>query len=362
MNKPFLLGTTVVLASLFWFIKTEKQDYTTNGIIENSDTLKTDTTYFLEMNSNTTFEFDLNEILDEVKITRTNEYTNEPRDTISLNFGDYKFPWEVYSFDDFKPWYGFNVKEEISIPEELNLHSSNSTNVDLEMLKSHSLERIENSGFFAAYGWDAGGADKLRGIFHEFMNSKKARELIFSSIIKNYNLIENKLTVFQKKVFSSELKHLIFFCDTYSLNRNKYLNGNTSVLKDGYDYSQYGYETKNEGFIFRRIEVDNIPASEISQFLKDLLKIVNTSCSNSKYFSNASSSINNGELIVNSYINAKGEIGFLLHSSLHKNSFFIPMKNIYITRLQSNGNSFWRIKDLEETTFFVLDSNLKKIK
>jgi hypothetical protein len=365
MNKKFLFGVPAVLFTFFWFVNAKETEISSPKLTQNIDSLKTDTVFSLEMQSNTTFEFVLSQYEDvsvkKEELIDLNTWTYRPLDTISIYFGDYQFPWENGS-NGFKPWYGFDIKEVIKYPESLNLHSPNSSNDDLDMLKSHSLERIEDGGFFGAYGWESGGGEKLKAIFHEFMTSKITRDIIFESILSNFNEIENELTVYQKRVFALEIKHLIQFCNNYNANRKKYLNGNLSVIKNGFDYNSYGYESNNEGFIFRRIEVDNISPTEISQYLSKLLDVVNASFNKSKYFSNASSSINNGELIVNSYIDSKGKIGFLLHSNLHKNSFLVPNTNIYITRLQSNGNSYWRIKDKENNDFFVLDNNLKKIK
>ena len=366
MNKNFLIGIPIVLSTLLWFVNTNENEISSSKLTENIDSLKTDTVYSLEMQSNTTFEFVISQYEDvsveKEELIDWNTSTYRPLDTISIHFGDYQFPW-AYVSNKFKPWYGSDVEEEIKYPESLNLHSPNSSNDDLNMLKSHSIDIFGgNVSEFVAYGWKAGGGDKLKAIFHEFMTSKITRDIIFESILSNFKEIANKLTIYQKRVFALEIKQLIQFCNNYNANRKKYLNGNLSVVKNGFDDNLYGYESYNEGFIFRRIEVDNISPTEISQYLSKLLDVVNASFSKSKYFSNASSSINNGELIINSYIDSEGKIGFLLHSTLHKNSFLVPNTNIYITRLISNGNSYWRIKDKESNEFFVLDNNLKKIK
>jgi hypothetical protein len=143
------------------------------------------------------------------------------------------------------------------------------------------------------------------------------------------------------------------------------LNGKTSITeKPGEENngSEYGYETSNEGFLFRRIEFDGVPPLELARFLREFQTIIINSLNSSDFYSNMSCEINGGNLKVNSYANSKNTFGFLIRTSKNNGSYFVPSQNIKITKLEIKGKDFWRILyDEEKSLFITLDENLKKV-
>jgi hypothetical protein len=160
-----------------------------------------------------------------------------------------------------------------------------------------------------------------------------------------------------------EINHLTIFCENYSANRKKYLNGRVAITEKPGDYdfgAEYGYETSNEGFIFRRIEFDGVPPLELAQFLKDFQKTIIASLTSSDFNSHMSCEINGGKLKVNSYANSKNKIGFLLRTNNNNGFYFIPSQKMKVTKLEINGKGYWRILYDDGNIFITLDENLKK--
>jgi hypothetical protein len=274
--------------------------------------------------------------------------------------------------------------------EELNLHNSQSNSMDLISLMNFSFIKYSLLSGYTDRSWwrqyvtynaaltpwndenpdmykmetDKNGQrldDKMMGIFHSLMKNKRAREIIYEAIKQNFNLINPQISVFQKRLLLLDINSLIPFCENYSANRKKYLNGRTSVTEKPGEYSDvvYGYESSNEGFLFRRIELDGIPPLELVQFLKELQKTILKSLMLSEYNSNMSCEINGGKLKINSYINSKNKIGFMLRAN--NNYYFVPNNSINITKLESNGKDYWRILFDQGNGFITLDENLNKV-
>jgi hypothetical protein len=291
--------------------------------------------------------------------------------------------------------FNFDYSELIKIdklvtPEELNLHNSQSNSMDLKSLMDFSFSKYSLLSGYEDYSWwrqyvtynaaltpwndenpdmykmetDKNGQrldDKMMGIFHSLMKNKRAREIIYEAIKQNFNLINPQISVFQKRLLLLDINSLIPFCENYSANRKKYLKGRTSVTEKPGEYSNvvYGYESSNEGFLFRRIEFDGIPPLELVQFLKELQKTILKSLMLSEYNSNMSCEINGGKLKINSYINSKNKIGFMLRAN--NNYYFVPNNSINITKLESNGKDYWRILFDQGNGFITLDENLNKV-
>jgi hypothetical protein len=206
--------------------------------------------------------------------------------------------------------------------------------------------------------------DKMMGIFHDLMRNKFAREIIYESIKQNFNLLNNRISLFQKRLLLVDINSMIPFCENYTLNRKKYLNGRTAVTEKPGDYDNgedYGYKSLNEGFLFRRIEFDSVPPLELAQFLKELKLIIANSLNSSDLNSNMSCEINEGKLKINSYANSKNKIGFLLRTINNNGSYFIPSESIKITKLEIKGKDFWRILYDQGRGFITLDENLNKV-
>jgi hypothetical protein len=299
-----------------------------------------------------------------------------------ISTNDYNFSFDYLNF--FK-------KNELIVPEELNLHNPKSNSSDLKSLMQFFFAKYDISRGYKRRSWwdfyvdkkenywindenpdnysmkkDSDGLrldDKMIGIFHYLMQSKITREIIYQSIKKNFILINNQISVFQKRLILSDIHPLIKFCENYSVNRKKYLNGRSSVTeKPGEDVdADYGYENQNQGFLFRRIEIDGVPPLELAQFLREFQKIIVNSINSSDYSSDMSCEINYGELKINSFTNSNNESGFLLRTNSCDNKYFIPRHSIRVTKLKISDKGYWRILYNQGKEFITLDENLRKI-
>jgi len=327
------------------------------------------------------------------------EINDDWDDFYSIMSSNYK-PGEsqhIYS-NEFKN--NINISEllknnKLQLPYELNLHNSKSTSKEIESLMYFSFAKHSFRNGYNLMSWwryyvkvkenitltpwndenpdnyimekDKDGVrldDKMMGIFHDIMKIKIARQIIYESIKQNYKIVNNEISVFQKRQLISELISMISFCQNYSNNRNKYLKGRSSISEkpgDDYSFEEYGYETDNDGFLFRRIEFDGVPPIELAQFLKELKLIVSNSLNSSDFSSNMSCEINGDQLKINSYVDSKNKIGFLIRSATTTNSYFIQNTAIKITKLEIKGKNYWRILFDEGKQFITLDEKLVKI-
>ena len=175
--------------------------------------------------------------------------------------------------------------------------------------------------------------------------------------------VNNQITIVQKRLLLLDINSLIPFCENYSVNRKKYLNGRNSITEKLGDYGatdEYGLNTRStEGFLFRRIEYDAVPPIELVGFLKGLKKEIIASISSSDYNSNMSTNINSNELKVNSHANSMNKIGFLLRTN--DNSYFIECTSMKLTRLEVKGKVFWRVVYNDGKDFITLNESLTKI-
>jgi hypothetical protein len=342
------------------------------------DSLKTINNYQITLLKDEAIVFNISDMDYFYSMTSSNYKKGENQNVTS---NDYNF-----NFD-----YSELIKiDKLVTPEELNLHNSQSNSMDLKSLMDFSFSKYSLLSGYEDYSWwrqyvtynaaltpwndenpdmykmetDKNGQrldDKMMGIFHSLMKNKRAREIIYEAIKQNFNLINPQISVFQKRLLLLDINSLIPFCENYSANRKKYLKGRTSVTEKPGEYSNvvYGYESSNEGFLFRRIEFDGIPPLELVQFLKELQKTILKSLMLSEYNSNMSCEINGGKLKINSYINSKNKIGFMLRAN--NNYYFVPNNSINITKLESNGKDYWRILFDQGNGFITLDENLNKV-
>ena len=351
----------------------------------------------------------VNSIWTQDTITAVNNYNlNILKDeTVEFNISDWDYYYSLKSADyklgtqqkitsdeyNFKFNHSELIKDEkLVCPEELNLLNPKSNSTDLKSLMDFAFSKYNLKGGYSLGSWwnyfvsrketlnfwneedpnqyemekDANGErkdDKMMGIFHDLMKNKLAREIIYESIKQNYKLINNQINVIQKRLVLLDINSLIPFCENYSINRKKYLNGRNSLTEKPGDYSsevEYGLNTSStEGFIFRRIELDAVSPLELVAFLKDLKKEIISSISSSDYNSNMSTSINSSELKVNSHVNSKSKIGFLLRTN--DNSYFIECYSMKLTKLEIKGKIYWRIVYNQGNDFITLNEGLTKI-
>ena len=373
----FILIVFVVLSGMTLNLKSD------NKLNQNlaPDSLKTVNNYQVTLLKDETIDVSIDD-WDYFHATSSSDYKKGENQSINTN--DYNF--------NFK--YSELIKNDNLItPEELNLYDSKSRTKDLKSLMSFSFSKYNLTNGYENMSWWRGYVtfketwsiwneedpnqyimekdndglrldDRMMGIFHNLMKNKLAREIIYESFKQNYNHINNQISGFQKRLLLTNINPMIVFCENYSANRKKYLKGKTILTeKPGEDsYEEYGYETSNEGFLFRRIEFDGIPPLELAKFLKEFQKIIVHSLNSSDYNSNMSCEINGGKLKVNSYANSKNTFGFLLRTSNNNGSYFVTSQNIKITKLEIKGKDFWRILyDKEKSLFITLDENLKKV-
>ena len=338
----------VVLTGMSLKLKTDKK----LNLHADLDTLKAEKNHKLNLPNGESIIFSIGQ--EEWLNDKSNPYF-KINDTVSLTTGDYSFIFNDWGFIELHG--NLRKNKKLIVPEELNLYNSTSNTKDLISLMDYTIAQLNE---YIAHYWND---NKTYAIFHNLMKNKITRDICYSSIKENYELFNSQITVFQKKEFLSELDDLINFCINYNLNRKKYLNGKLSISDKPEDYRyEYGYETWNEGFLFRRIESDGIPPTELAQFLKEFQKVIINSLNSSDFNSNMSCEINGGELKINSYANSKNTIGFLFRTSNNNGSYFLPSQNIKITKLEIKGKDFWRIiYDREKSLFITLDENLKKV-
>jgi hypothetical protein len=327
-----------------------KSDKKSNQKIE-LDTLKTEKNHKLNLEEGKSVKFSLG--FEESLYDKSNQYF-KINDTIGMSTADFSFIFNDFKFIELHG----NLREnkKLIVPEELNLYNSTSNTQDLISLMDFTIAELNHN-----HSWYYG--EKDFDIFHILMKNKITREICYSSIKENYELFNSQITVFQKKMFLFEIVDLIDFCTNYNLNRKKYLKGKSSISEKQVEdmWDDYGYETYNEGFLFRRIEFDGVPPIELAQFLREFQKIIYNSLNSSDYNSNMSFEFNGGELKINSYANSKNILGFLLRTSNNNGSYFIPSESIKITKLEIKGKDFWRILYDQGRAFITLDENLKKV-
>jgi hypothetical protein len=372
------------LAFLFVLIigsgmKTEPKNVRNHKVNSDGDSLKTLYSYSINIFNEESVDLDIGE-WDYCYSSKSPDFKYGEIQKIHTN--DYNFSFDY--LDLFK-------KNELIVPEELNLHNPKSSSRDLKSLMQFCFAKYDISRGYKLRSWwdfyvdkkenyfindenpdnysmkkDIDGLrldDKMKSIFHDLMKSKISRAIIYESIKKNYILINNRISVFQKKLLIDEINSLIKFCNNYSLNRKKYLNNHSAVIEkaDQYENVTYGYTTSNEGFLFRRIEMDKVPSSELSNFLSVFQKTIANSINESEYNSNMSCEINYGELKINSYANSNNESGFLLRTNSSNNKYFIPRHEIRVTKLKISGKDYWRILYNQGKEFITLDENLRKV-
>jgi hypothetical protein len=343
----FILIVFVVLSGMTLNLKSDK---ISNQSL-NLDTLKTEKNHKLILADGESIKFSLD--YEESLYDKSNQYF-KINDTIGVRTADYSFIFNDWEFIELHG----NLREnkKLIIPKELNLYNSTSNTQDIISLMDYTIAQLSEPIFPIWLGM------KNSDLFHNLMKNKITREICYSSIKQNYELFNSQITVFQKKMFLSEIGNLINFCANYNLNRKKYLNGKLSISEKPEDFGyEYGYETWNEGFLFRRIEFDGVQPSELAQFLKEFKIIIFNSMNSSDYNSNMSCDINGGKLKVNSYANSKNKLGFLLRTRNNNESYFVPSQDMKITKLEIKGKDFWRILYDEEKVFITLDENLKKV-
>ena len=377
MNKVFFKYNLVALISIslsLIVIMGFKSSYNSaEKNIELRDTLNTENHYSVVLNKDQSIKFS---ITDESWFFDKNNPYFEATDTIEIHTRDFKY---LFNNNGYVSRYGNLIQnKKLVVPEELNLYNSKSSVSELKSLMLFTIFNLNENNSWWRYFIFNGGDEyksskdkneksldyKMMGIFHDLMRNSITREIIFHSLKQNYGLFNDQISVFEKRLMLVELRALIDFCKNYTVNRKKYLNGRTYISEKPGDYdfrAEYGYESRNEGFLFRRIEFDGVTPSELGQFLKEFQNVIGESMYESEYSSNMSCEINEGRLKVNSHVNQKNKIGFLLRTTLNNESYFIPGNDMKVTKLEIKGKEFWRITFDNGQGFVTLNENLNKI-
>lgn len=139
--------------------------------------------------------------------------------------------------------------------------------------------------------WDY-GSDHLLPFFHTLLKSSSARKEIFNYVITSFNKISNYYPSSVKKNIIKILADLEHFTANYGANRNTYvdlLNKNKDLVKEIGFY---------RSFVFRRIENDKIPLSEIKKYINELKKTINMDIADSPLKSYLKININNSDIIL----------------------------------------------------------------
>jgi hypothetical protein len=371
--KIGVLPTILLVLILSAVMGLNSSFYSTKKYSEFQDSLKTENNFDVFINKDQAIKFSITDY--SLFYDKNNPYFKS-NDTISILTRDLKY---LFNDSEYLTLNGNLIEnKKLTVPEELNLYNAKSNSSELKSLMHFMISNLNDNNSWWRYFIFNGGDQykstkdknekyldiKMMGIFHELIKNSITREIIYQSIKQNYGLFNDQITVFEKRLMLEELRNLVDFCKNYNVNRKKYLNGRTSVSEKPGDYdfsAEYGYESRNEGFLFRRIELDGIPPSELGQFLKEFQNVISESLNSSDYSSNMSCEINEGRLKVNSHVNQKNKIGFLLRTTINNESYFIPGDNMKVTKLEIKGKEYWRITFDNGKGFVTLNENLKKL-
>lgn len=144
-------------------------------------------------------------------------------------------------------------------------------------------------------------------------NSKTTRNQFLDFVIDIYNLSEKSLPNSSKHQLISYIDDSLNFLKTYSKNRLKYyeMEGRTQNKSDDNVVNYVGQMGEFIGtvghynaFLFRRIEKDKIPISELNSYLLRLKSAIKNSISKSIYTNYTTIKINENGLFMSDYYNS----------------------------------------------------------
>jgi aspartyl protease family protein len=144
-------------------------------------------------------------------------------------------------------------------------------------------------------------------------NSKATRNQFLDFVIYIYNLSEKSLPNSSKHQLISYIDDSLNFLKTYSKNREKYYEmerrtqnkREENVINYAGQMGEFiGAVGHYNAFLFRRIEKDNIPISELNSYLLRLKSVIKISMSNSIYSNYTTIKINENGLFMSDYYNS----------------------------------------------------------
>jgi aspartyl protease family protein len=147
----------------------------------------------------------------------------------------------------------------------------------------------------------------------DIYNSKTTRNQFIDFVIDIYNLSEKSLPNSSKLQLISYIDDSLDFLKTYSINRGKYyeMERRTQNKREENEINFVGQKGEFIGavghynaFLFRRIEKDKIPISELNSYLLRLKSVIKTSISNSVYTNYTTIKINENGLFMSDYYNS----------------------------------------------------------
>lgn len=147
----------------------------------------------------------------------------------------------------------------------------------------------------------------------EMYSSKLARSNYVDFIVKIYSLSEKSLPVSYKYQLISYINDSLNFLKTYSKNRGNYYEmerrtqnnlGNDGIRYVGKMGEFIGTLGHYNAFLFRRIEKDKIPVSELNEYLLRIKKAIKNSILNSHFSNHTTIKFNNNGLHISDYYNS----------------------------------------------------------
>jgi hypothetical protein len=147
-------------------------------------------------------------------------------------------------------------------------------------------------------------------------SSKTTRSQFLDFVIYIYNICERTLPISYKHQLISYIDDSLNFLKTYSINRQKYyeMESRTQIEINKREINYVGQMGEFIGavgqynaFLFRRIEKDKIPVSELNSYLLKIKSAIKNSIDNSLFTNFTTTKINdNGIFISDHYNSSKG--------------------------------------------------------
>ncbi len=244
---------------------------------------------------------------------------------VTLNDGDVFPKTPIKNLEDYYKIWGGQI-----IPPATETDLSKNIHIILKSIESNECKTGEIGYKFAKKLFDFGYLDMFRHrsfTWNDYIDdistqciqniyiSEAIRDQFIDFVIYIYNFCERSLPISSKNQLISYIDNSLDFLKTYSKNRRKYfeMENNTQNIKqeNGINYvgqmSEFIAEVGHyNAFLFRRIEKDKIPISELNSYLLKLKSVIKNSISNSFYTNYSTIKINkNGLFMSDDYNSSK---------------------------------------------------------
>jgi len=261
-------------------------------------------------------------------------------------------------------------KSELTTEIPIILRSMEVGKYSFDNLREYCLSNIKDLSFPIYYeraGLNQAYSRKLtfehdNDNFLEYANiifaSKEGRAELFNYALSSYEKIEKYFPTTWKNYYKEVIDNCLLFTKDYSIQRSKYL-----ALEKKYQ-TNYSSSFANEigeynAFIYRRIEHNKVPISEINSYLNKVKTVLLKPTKENSINNYKNISINNGDIIIsdnriNAYDGAQVKIWNTKATKPLTFSWFSHIKC-----LKNNGKNFYVVYYNDKNS--LIDENLKII-